>query len=170
MEVGNKAIYDGQFRGNTLVVGKTGKTYFVQKLGLNKFFGKLVKTEWVTGIETDEQREAEIQSCFSNKVEFYLAIKPDELVSLIEQFKLRTRDTANNENISVFAEKISMDHLIVMYDVSGIADNCKKFAEFLTVCRKYRYHGIYIFHIIAPGSQKANNIVVKFVEEDVQIC
>ena len=33
-----------------------------------------------------------------------------------------------------------MDRLIVMDDVSGVADNCKKFAEFLTVCRKYKYH------------------------------
>ena len=33
-----------------------------------------------------------------------------------------------------------MDPLIVMDDVLGIADNCKKFEEFLTVCRKYRYH------------------------------
>ena len=29
----------------------------------------------------------------------------------------------------------------------------KKFAEFLTVCRKYRYHCIYVFHIIAPEGQ-----------------
>ena len=62
MEVGNKSIYDGRFRGNILVVGKTawGKTYFLQKLGLNKFFGKLIKTEWVTDIEIDDHREAEI--------------------------------------------------------------------------------------------------------------
>ena len=33
-----------------------------------------------------------------------------------------------------------MDRLIVMDGVSGIADDCKKFAEFLTVSRKYRYH------------------------------
>ena len=33
-----------------------------------------------------------------------------------------------------------MDRLIVMDDVSGVADNCKKFAEFLTVCRKDKYH------------------------------
>ena len=52
MEVGNKAIFDPQLRGNILVVGKTecGNTCFLQKLALNKFFGKLVKTEWVTGI------------------------------------------------------------------------------------------------------------------------
>ena len=58
MEAGNKSIYDGQFRGNILVVGKAecGKTHFIQKLGLHKFFGKIVKTEWVTGKEIDNQR------------------------------------------------------------------------------------------------------------------
>ena len=47
MEAGNKSIYDGQFCGNILVVGKTecGKTHFLQKLRLHKFFGKIVKTE-----------------------------------------------------------------------------------------------------------------------------
>ena len=45
MEIGNKSIYDGKFRGNILVVDKTGcgKTYFLQKLGLIEFFGKLVR-------------------------------------------------------------------------------------------------------------------------------
>ena len=46
-----------------------------------------------------------------------------------------------------------MNRLIVMDDVSGIADNCKKFAEFLKVYRKYRYHCIYLFQIIVPDSQ-----------------
>ena len=41
-------------------MGKTAcvKTYFFQKLGLQIFFGILVKTEWATGIEIVEQREA----------------------------------------------------------------------------------------------------------------
>ena len=155
MEVANKSIQDGRFRGNILVVGKTacGKTYFLQKLGLSKLFGKLVKTEWVAGIEIVEQREAEIQSCFSKEVEFHLATEPYNLVSLTEKFKLRTRDITSNESNSVFGEKISVDRLIVTDHVSGIADNCKKFAEFLTVCRRYRYHSIYMFHIIMPESQ-----------------
>ena len=55
--------------------------------------------------------------------------------------------------VILFGEKISMDCLIVMDDVLGIADNCKKFAEVLTVCRKYRYHFIYVFHIIMPENQ-----------------
>ena len=119
MEIGDKSIYDGQFRGNILVVGKTGcgKTYFLQKLGLNNFFGKLVKTEWVTGIEIDEQREADIESCFSNNVEFHLAPEPNELVSLLKIFKLRTRDITNNNIILLLEKKISMDRLIVMVDV-----------------------------------------------------
>ena len=46
-----------------------------------------------------------------------------------------------------------MDCLIVMGDVSSMADNCKNFAEFSTVCRKYRYHSIYVFHISASENQ-----------------
>ena len=129
------------------------KNTFSQKLGLNTFFGKKVKTEWVTGIEIDEQREAEIQSCLSSKVEFHRATDPDELIALIEKLKIRTRDIANNENNFIFGEKISMDCLIVMDKVSGVTDSCKKFAEFLTVCSKYRCHCVYVFHIIAPESQ-----------------
>ena len=39
MRAGNNKICDGQFRGNILVVGKTGcrKTHFLQKLAVNKF-------------------------------------------------------------------------------------------------------------------------------------
>ena len=71
MEVGNNKIYDGQFRGNILVVGKTGcgKTHSLQKLAVNNFFGKLIKTELGSEIDIDKRREAEIQSCFDNEVE-----------------------------------------------------------------------------------------------------
>ena len=46
-----------------------------------------------------------------------------------------------------------MDRLIIMDNVLGIVDNCKKFIEFLTVCGKYTYHCIYVFHIIMPENQ-----------------
>ena len=62
--------------------------------------------EWVTSIEIDEQRKAEIQPCFNNKDEFHLATEPNNLVSLIENFKYRTRDIINNESDSVFGEKM----------------------------------------------------------------
>ena len=155
MEVGNNKPYDGQFRSNILVVGKTGcrKTHFLQKLAVYKFFGKLITAEWVSGIDINRRREAEIQSCFDNEVQFHNNIdEPDRLVDLIEKFKLRTSDLIDNINDSVFGEKISMDDLIVM-DVSGVADNCKKFADFSTVSRKYKYHCIYVFYVIAPETQ-----------------
>ena len=41
-----------------------------------------------------------------------------------------------------------MDRLIVMNNVSGLADSCKEFVDFLTITRKCRYHCVYVFHII----------------------
>ena len=51
------SIYNAQFCGNILVVGRTGcsKTTFLEKLGLNKFFGNIIKTEWISGIDIDKK-------------------------------------------------------------------------------------------------------------------
>ena len=65
-----------------------GKTTFLEKLGLNNFFGNIIKIEWISGIDIDKKREAKIQSYFSNKTEVHIAKEPDELDSLIETFKL----------------------------------------------------------------------------------
>ena len=53
-------VYDGQFTGNILVVGRTtcGKTGFVQRLGVIKFWGDATKAEWVSYIKLDRKREA----------------------------------------------------------------------------------------------------------------
>ena len=69
------SIYNRQFLGNILVVGRTNccKTTFIEKLGLNSFFGNIVKTEWVSGIAIDKKREAEIQSYFKNDTEVHIA-------------------------------------------------------------------------------------------------
>ena len=118
--------YDGKFEGNILVAGRTGcgKTGFVQKLAVNKFFGELLKTEWVSYAKLDKQREAEIQSCFDCKTDFYYPRNKGK----------RTR----------------RNRLIVMDDVLGLADTSSKFASFLTVARKYKYHCLYIFYKIHP--------------------
>ena len=57
------SVYDGQFYGKVLVVGRTGcaKTTFLEKLVLNNFFGDIIKIEWISGIDIDKKREAEIQ-------------------------------------------------------------------------------------------------------------
>ena len=43
-------VYDVKFSGNILIVGKTccGKTYFTQKLAINRFFVWLKKVGWVS--------------------------------------------------------------------------------------------------------------------------
>ena len=156
------SIYNGQFYGNVLVVGRTGcgKTTFLEKLGLNNFFGNIIKTEWISGIDTDKKREAEIQSYFSNETEVHVAKERDELDSLIETFKLSSReDTTDNNVNNSFGENKKLDRLIVMDDVSGVADVSKKFANFLTVSRKFGYNCVYLFHVIVPSSQIWKNII-----------
>ena len=78
-------IYKAQFRGNVLIVGKTGfeKTHFVQKSGLKNFFGKIVNTEQVSSIPLSKSRETEIQSCFNSMVEFHYAQGIEDLKELI---------------------------------------------------------------------------------------
>ena len=131
------SIYNSQFYGNALVVGRTacGKTTFIEKLGLNNFFGDIIKTEWISGIDIDKQREAEIQSYFSNETEVHIAKEQDELESLIETFKLGSREESDgNDNVNnSFGENKKLDRLIIMDDVSGVADTSKKFANFVTV-------------------------------------
>ena len=149
----SKYIYDGKFRGNILVLGRTecGKTSFVQKLALYDFFGKLKNTKWVSGIQLNESREAEIESNFSCDISFFYPNDINELADLIEEFKLEVEtEETENENVAIFGEKINRDRLIVFDDVSGLADNSNKFANFLTVARKYKYNCVYIFHTIYP--------------------
>ena len=131
------SIYDGQFYGNILVVGRTGcgKTTFLEKLGLNNFFGNIIKTEWISGIDIDKKREAEIQSYFSNETEVHVAKEQDELDSLIETFKLRSREeTTDDNNVNnSFGKNKKLDRLIIMDDVSGAADVSKKFANLTNI-------------------------------------
>ena len=41
-----------------------------------------------------------------------------------------------------------LDRLIVMDNVSGLADKSEEFANFLTVSWRYELTGVYIFHTI----------------------
>ena len=118
------------------------KNYLSRKTGTNNFFGNLVKTEWISGIDIDEKREGKIQSCFSNETEIHLANEPDELDSLIGTLKLRTHDIVddNDDVNSLVGVNKKMDRFIVMDDVSGVADISREFATFLTVSRKFGYH------------------------------
>ena len=52
-----------------------------------------------------------------------------------------------------------MDRLIIMDDVSDIADVSKNFSNFLTVSRKFGYNCVYVFHVIVPSSQVWQKII-----------
>ena len=133
------SVYNGQFYGNILVVGRTncGKTTFIEKLGLNNFFGDIIKTEWMSRIDIDKQREAKIQSYFSNDTEVHIAQEQDKLDSLIEAFKQRLHENSDKNNVNnSFGENKKLDRVIIMDDISGVADISKNLANFLTVSRK----------------------------------
>ena len=58
-----------------------------------------------------------------------------------------------------FGENRKLDRLIIMDDVSGVADVSKKFANFLTVSRKFGYNCVFVFHVIVPASQIWQKII-----------
>ena len=153
-------VCNANFTENVLIVGRTGceKTYFTQKLAVNRFFGKLKRVEWVSGWG----KKSWIESCFSDDVDFHYLKLIEQFGDLLEVFKARSRIIKRNdsdENTSSsddeffnesdgFGEKTTREQLIVMDNVSGLADESKKFASFLTIARKFNYTCVYIFHII----------------------
>ena len=154
-------VYDGRLNGNILVVGRTGcrKAAFVQKLAVNKFFGEIVKAEWVSFIKLDKPREAEIQSCFDTQLDFHYPRNKEQFEELLGYFKIKSnkaeaeakpKTDSSSNYLENYEEKSYRNRLIVMDDVSGLADSSSKFANFLTVPRKFRYHCLYIFYAIHP--------------------
>ena len=154
-------VYDSRFSGNILVVGRTGcgKTAFVQKLAVNKFFRELTEAEWLSFTKLDKQREAEIQSCFDSQLDFHYPRNKEQFEEILEYFKIKSNsldssepveDIESSNYLENYGEKTHRNRLIVMDDVSGLADLSTKFASFLTVARKFRYRCLYIFHAIHP--------------------
>ena len=134
-----------------MIVGRTEceKTYFTQKLEINNFWGKLKKAEWVSYIIS--MRETEAESCFQCDIKFHYPQDQVALSYLIEEFKNRSSKNSNENNVNnIFGKKTVHDGLIIMDDVSGLADKSKKFAGFLTVTRIYNYNCGYIFHTVFP--------------------
>ena len=148
-----KYLYDGRFEGNVLIVGRTGcrKTTFVQNLAKNKLFRDIKEVHWISEIELSEDREENIRDCFvDQKVNFDYPSNVEDFDYLIEVYKRRKADYVEN----VFGEKMILNKLIVMNDVSGLADKSDNFANFLTVSCKYEITCVYIFHTIYPNRQK----------------
>ena len=66
-------LCNGKISGNILVLGSSasGKINLVQEMVSSSMFGKLKGMHWVSAIKLSKAREAEIDSCFKPKVEFY---------------------------------------------------------------------------------------------------
>ena len=148
-----KYMYDGKFEGNILIVGRTGcgKTTFVKNLGKNKLFGDVKEVYWTSKIELSQDREDNIRDCFPDQVvKFDYPSNVEVFDDLLEMCRLRKAEYIENE----LGENMVLDKLIVMDDVSGLADKSNEFANFLTVSRKYGVTCVYIFHTVCPTRQK----------------
>ena len=73
----------------------------------------------------------------------------EDFTDLLEIYK--RKKSGCNENY--LSENMILDRVIVMDDVSGLADKSEEFANFLTVSRKYKLTYRYIFHKIYPTRQ-----------------
>ena len=64
----------------------------------------------------------------------------------------------SDDNKNYLGVDMVLDRLIVMDDVSGLADRSENFANFFTVLRKYELTYAYIFHRIYPTRQHSKMI------------
>ena len=122
--------FDGKFNGNILVVGRTGcgKTTFIEKLDKNKLFGSQIKDIfWVSKIVLSEEREELIRESFvDQEVHFRYLHDLDDFNYLVENFTQEKSDYVDSE----LGENLKINKLIVMDDVSGLADRSNEFQTF----------------------------------------
>ena len=154
-------FYDAKFEGNILNVGQTGygKTTFVQNLATNKMLGSIKEVYWLSKISLSRDREESISDCFDVRVDFKYPKNLEEFDTLLELFQRKREKNSCNENF--MGENTLLDRLIVMDNVSGLADKSENFANFLTVSRKFGFTCIYIFHTIYPTRNNWQMILSK---------
>ena len=147
--------YNGKLNGNILIVGRTGcgKTTFIQQLGKNKLFGAdITDAFWVSKIILSSEREDSIRNSFEDQdVHFSYPTDLDEFNYLISNFTQEKSSYSDEDEF--LGENLKVNKLIVMDDVSGLADKSEDFSNFLTVSRKYGFSCVYVFHTIYPGRQ-----------------
>ena len=145
--------YNPKFEGNILITGRTGcgKTTFVQKLGTNKMFGEIKEVIWVSKIPLSKNREnnEEIAFKYPNNI--------DEFDHLLKYFQRQKAPCKEN----FLGENIKLDRLIVMDNVSGLADESETFANFLIVSRKFGLTWVYNFRTIYPTRQNCQMILAQ---------
>ena len=105
---------------------------------------------WVSKIELSKERKENTEDYFlAQEVNFDYLTNVEDFSYLIDVYKRRKSEYVEND----LGEKMILDKLIVMDDVSGLADKSDEFANFLTASIKYGITCIYIFHIIYRNEQ-----------------
>ena len=113
---------------------------------------------WVSKIALSEEREDAIRNSFDKQeVHFSYPQNVDDFNYLIESFMQSKSEYIN----SGMREEMAITPLIVMDDVSGLADKSNNFSNFLTVSRKYGFSCLYVFHTIYPTRQNWEMIMTQ---------
>ena len=115
------------------------------------FGDEIVEVFWVSKIFLTPERENTIRDCFMDQhVQFAYPNNIDDFNYLIDSFMInKSEPIVENE----LGELPHIDKLIIMDDVSGLADKSEEFSNFLTVSRKYGFSCVYLFHTVYPGRQ-----------------
>ena len=157
-------FYDGTLLGNILLLGSSasGKTCLVQEIATTTIFGELEGVYWVSVINISKKREGQTECCFEAKVGFYFPSDEYEMSKTFSHFEniYREKDQRkSNFQGSRKSELVKRDNLIVLDDVTGFADKSPSFVKILTVCRKFGYGIVYIFHKPPISSPKWRDIL-----------
>ena len=82
----------------------------------------------------------------------------DDFNYLTESFMMNKPSTFLENDLG---ELPQINKLIIMDDVSGLADKSEEFSNFSTVSRKYGFSCVYVFHTIYPGRQSWEMIMAQ---------
>ena len=103
-----------------------------------------VNVFWVSKIYLSSEREESIRDCFLDQnVQFAYPANIDDFNFLIDNFMSERSPSVSENNMG---ELPQTNKLIIMDDVSGLADKSDNFSNFLTVSRKYGFSYVYVFH------------------------
>ena len=101
-------------------------------------------------LSLSKERQENTEDYFlDQEVNFDYPTNVEDINYLIDVYNRRKSEYVEND----LGEKMIFDKLIVMDEVSGLADKSEKFANFLTVSIKYGITCIYIFHTIHRNKQ-----------------
>ena len=101
-------------------------------------------------------REKNISTCFRKTVRFKYPETVDDFNTELTFFQ-RKRQLDNDIDI-VMGEDNIFNELIVMDNVSGLADKSNDFANFLTVSRKFNFTCVHVFHAMYPNISSQTKI------------